>query len=284
MDWLDVISRTLIFLLILFIVGKLYGKTAISQLSYFDFVIGITIGGITTAIIANLVNAWHGFIGITILVVIPLLFKFLSIKSKIIRNVMEGNGTVFIKDGKVMEENLKKETYTTDKLLQMLRGKDIFQVDEVEFAVLEPSGTLSVLLKRENQPITLNDLGIKTQSEKEPQTVIMDGNILDESLANIGKNRKWLHAELDKIGVTIENVFLGQVDSYGQLTADLFDDKIQVPAPQEKPLLLATMKKCQADLELFALSTESEEAKAMYETNAKRFEQSLEKLTPLLKN
>jgi len=284
MDWLDVILRALIFLLVLFIISKLYGKTQASQLSYLDFVVGITMGGIASAIIIRLVSFWPGIFGIITLAFVPLLFKLLTLKSKKVRDVIEGNGTVFIKDGKIMEENLKKEAYTTDKLLEMLRGKDVFEVQGVEFAVLEPSGNLSVLLKKENQPITMNDLGIKTQSKKEPQTVIMDGNILDESLANIGKNRQWLNTELDKIGVTIENVFLGQVDSYGQLTVDLFDDKIQVPAPQEKPLLLASLKKCQADLELFALSTESDEAKAMYERNAKKMEQSLEKLTPLLKN
>lgn len=98
------------------------------------------------------------------------------------------------------------------------------------------------------------------QSEKEPQVVIMDGEILDEPLSIAGLNRRWPHEELDKLGVAKENVFLGQVDSDGQLTVNLYDDKIKVPAPQEKPLLLAKIKKCQADLELFALATDSKSA------------------------
>ncbi|HER2159192.1 TPA: hypothetical protein VJS26_001811, partial [Streptococcus pyogenes] len=73
------------------------------------------------------------------------------------------------------------------------------------------------------------------------------GEILDEPLSTIGRNRGWLQTELEKLGVTIENVFLGQVNSYGELTVDLFDDQLQVPSPQERPLILATMKKCQAD-------------------------------------
>ncbi|MDX5875379.1 DUF1657 domain-containing protein, partial [Bacillus cereus group sp. BfR-BA-01344] len=72
-------------------------------------------------------------------------------------------------------------------------------------------------------------------------------------LSASGHNRAWLHAELEKLGVVIENVFLGQVDSYGQLTIDIYNDKLQMPSPQNKPLLLASLKKCHADLELFSL-------------------------------
>ena len=74
---------------------------------------------------------------------------------------------------------------------------------------------------------------------------------MDEALATIGFSRGWLKTELDKLGVTIENVFLGQVDSYGQLYVDLFDDKIMVPVPQEKATLFATLKKCEGDLMLY---------------------------------
>ncbi|MGG0835387.1 DUF1657 domain-containing protein, partial [Priestia aryabhattai] len=98
------------------------------------------------------------------------------------------------------------------------------------------------------------------------------------------QSRRWLHTELEKLGVTIENVFLGQVDSYGQLTVDLFDDKLQVPSPQEKPLLLSTMKKCQADLELFALGTEAEKAKHMYSQNSQKLQEAIDKVSPLLRS
>ncbi len=141
-----------------------------------------------------------------------------------------------------MEDNLKKERYTTDELLDLLRRKDVFQVSDVEFAVLEATGDLSVMLKKENQPLTAKDINLKVASIKEPQTIIMDGTIMDEPLATIGRSRAWLQTELEKLGVTIENVFLGQVNSYGELTIDLFDDKLQVAPPQERPLILSTLK------------------------------------------
>ncbi len=99
---------------------------------------------------------------------------------------------------------MKKEKYTSDELLELLRGKSAFSVAEVEFAVLEPSGELNVLLKKDSQPLTAKDIGLKVPNEKEPQTVIMDGNVLDEPLSASGHNRAWLHSELEKLGVVIE--------------------------------------------------------------------------------
>ena len=77
------------------------------------------------------------------------------------------------------------------------------------------------------------------------------GSIINDAMSAAGKDRNWLHTELDKLGVTIENVFMAQVDSYGELTVDLYDDQIKVPSPQVRPLLLAMINKCQADVELY---------------------------------
>ena len=283
-DWLNIIVRSILFLIILFLITKWLGKKQISQLSFFEYVNGITIGSIGAEIVTGLEQSIYlGILSILTFAAIPFIAGFISLKSKPFRNFVEGRGTVFIKDGKILEDNLKKERYTTDELLELLRKDNVFQVADVEFAVLETTGDLSVLLKKENQPLTAKDLNMTVASIKEPQTIIMDGEILDEPLATAGRSRQWLHTELEKIGVTIENVFLGQVDSYGQLTVDLFDDKIQVPSPQEKPLLYATLKKCQADLELFALATENEEAKKMYTKNSKKIQAAIEHAAYLLK-
>ena len=153
---------------------------------------------------------------------------------------------------------------------------------DVEFAVLEPRGTISALLKKENRPLTPKDLQMKVAAEKEPQTVIMDGSILDEALRLAGKSKGWLETELEKLELTLDNVFIGQVDSYGELTVDIYDDKLQVPQPSQRPLLLATLKKTQSDLEIFSLETQNEEAKAMYEKNAKLVQGTIDKLTTYL--
>ncbi|WP_242143867.1 MULTISPECIES: DUF421 domain-containing protein [unclassified Bacillus cereus group] len=283
-EWTLVILRSVFILMILFAITKWLGKRQISQLSFFEYIAGMTIGDIAAQITTGLDQKFfHGVFAILIFAVVPFFTGILSLKNKAARDFFEGKSTVFIKDGKVLEDNLKKEKYTSDELLELLRNKGTFSISEVEFAVLEPSGELNVLLKKDRQPLTAKDIGLKVPNEKEPQTVIMDGNVLDEPLSASGHNRAWLHAELEKLGVVIENVFLGQVDAYGQLTIDVYNDKLQMPSPQNKPLLLASLKKCQADLELFSLETKSKSASEMYSKNAKQIEYILNKVTYLLK-
>ncbi|WP_017754572.1 DUF421 domain-containing protein [Calidifontibacillus oryziterrae] len=282
-NWVEIILRTIGMLVLLFFAAKISGKKQVAQLSYFDYVSRITLGGIGAVCAIDLrVNYLYGILAIFTWVGITYVLDLIAVKSKVLRDFIDGKGTVLIKDGKIMEDNLKKEQFTTDMLLKQLRSKNAFKVADVEFAVLEPTGELNVLLKHDRQPVTLKDLNIKAPNEKEPQTVIMDGEPLNEPLATLGLSPGWLKGELDKLGVAIENVYLGQVDSYGQLTVDLFDDKIQVPAPTERPLLFSTIKKCQADLELFALATENEQAKQMYGKNARKIEEVIEKLKPIL--
>ena len=284
-EWTLVILRSVFILIILFAITKWLGKRQISQLSFFEYIAGMTIGDIAAQVSTGLDSKFfHGVFAILIFAVVPFLTGILSLKNKTARDFFEGKSTVLIKDGKILEDNLKKEKYTSDELLELLRGKDAFSVADVEFAVLEPSGELNVLLKKDRQPLTAKDIGLKVANEKEPQTVIMDGNVLDEPLSASGHNRAWLHSELEKIGVVIENVFLGQVDSYGQLTIDIYNDKLQMPSPQNKPLLLASLKKCHADLELFSLETKSKSASEMYSKNAKQIEKILNKVTYLLKD
>ncbi|HWO97912.1 MAG TPA: DUF421 domain-containing protein [Bacillus sp. (in: firmicutes)] len=282
--WIDVVVRSILFFVVLFLTTKILGKKQISELTFFEYVSGITIGSIAGEVVTGLEkNILHGLIGIVMFGLITFLVDFIAIKNKKFRDVVEGTSTVFIKDGKILEDNLKKERYTIDELSALLRQKNVFRAADVEFAVLEPRGDLSVFLKKENQPLTPKDLQMNVPQEKEPHTVIMDGHILDDALAAANKSRRWLNLELDKLGVSLNNVFLGQVDSYGELTIDIYDDKLNVPSPQQRPLLLAMIKKCQADLEVFSLETDSESAKEMYNKNAKKMQKALDQLTPYLK-
>ncbi|MGN1402093.1 MAG: DUF421 domain-containing protein [Bacillus sp. (in: firmicutes)] len=283
-DWLNIALRSILFVVALFIITKALGKKQISQLSLFEYITGITIGNIGAEIITGVEQkVSHGLIALLCTAAIPFISSFITMKSKGYRDFVDGKGTVLIKDGKVMEDNLKKEKLTIDEFLEMLRKKDVYQVSDVEYAVLEAAGILNVLLKKENRPLTPKDLGMKVPSEKEPQTVIMDGVILDEPLSTIGRSRGWLKGELVKQGVLLENVFIGQVNTYGELTIDLFDDKLKLQSPMERTLLLAQMKKCQADLELFALATESELAKKMYQENSMKLQSAIDLVHHILK-
>ncbi|WP_164669228.1 DUF421 domain-containing protein [Virgibacillus doumboii] len=282
--WVEIVIRSLSLLVALFFITKMLGKKQMAQLDIFQYITGIVIGSIVATHVTDLSTQFeYAIIALLIWFLVPLGVEFLSLKSKRFRNFSQGKGTVFIQNGKIMEDNLKKERFTTDDLLEELRNNKIYNAADVEFAVLEPTGKVNVLPKKEYQPLTAKDFGLKLSPDKEPQTVIMDGEILLEPLANASLSKSWLEMELEKINVSLENVFLGQVDSDGQLTVDLYDDQIAVPSPSEKPLLNATMKKCQADLELFALATESKKSKALYEKNSRLMQKAIDKVSPYLK-
>lgn len=284
-EWTVIVFRAVGAVFILFTLTRILGKRQISQLTFFEYITGITLGELAGFISTDIEkNYFYGVLAILIWFALPFGMELLTLKSKNLRDLLEGKARVLVKDGKVMEDNLKKERLSSDELLELLRTKNVFRMADVEFATMETSGKMSVLLREENQPITPKHLGIRVAPSQEPQAVILDGEIQDEPLSTIGLNRAWLKTELDKIGVSSKNVFLGQVDSYGQLFVDLYDDQLKIPAPQNKELLHAVLKKCTADLELFALSTKDPVAKQSFADCAGLMNEMLDEITPLLKN
>lgn len=284
-DWLEIIVRTFTFIVLLFFMTKALAKKQLSELNIFEYIFGIVMGSIVAIFSSTLDHSFYfGIIAMLTLFSTLILVEYISLKSKSFRDFFQGKSTIFIQDGRIMEDNLKKEGYTADDLLGKLRNKDVFQVSDVEFALLEPTGALNVMPKKEQQPLTPKDMGIKQPPKKAPQTVIMDGKLLLEPLANLSLSKQWLETELAKQNIAIDNVFLGQADSDAQLTIDLFDDQITVPQPSEKPLLLASMKKCQADLALFSLATENAQSKQQYEKNSQELEKAIHLVTPYLKD
>ncbi|MED4779680.1 DUF421 domain-containing protein [Brevibacillus choshinensis] len=282
-EWLNIMIRSVVAIVYLFLLTKLIGKRQIRQLTYIEYIVGITIGSIAAFMATDMDGPmYHSLIALTIIGLFPVLMDWLSLKSKMIRNWVEGNATILIKDGKILEDNLKKERLTSEELLEQLRTKNVFRAADVEFALMETSGELSVLLKSQHQPVTPQHLELVVSPAEEPQAVIMDGVIMDEPLSTIGLNRRWIRAELEKAGVALENVFLGQVDKGGQLYLDLYDDKLQVPQPIEMKLTFATLKKCQADLELFALETQNKSVKRAYRFDSEELQDVIDLIKPLL--
>ncbi len=284
MDNWHIVFRALGAITALFLLTKMLGKKQIAQLTLFEYMVGITLGDIAGFISTDVEkNYGHGLIALGVWTLIPFGVEWLTLKSKWARDFFEGRGTVIIKDGKILEDNMKKERLNSDELMSQLRSKNAFVAADVEFAVLEANGELSVLLKSDQQPLTPKHLGITVAPVMAPQTVIMDGMILDEPLATAGLSRDWLLTELNSVGVTVDNVYLAQVDGYQQLYIDVFDDKLSIPLPQTKLLVFTTLKKCAADLELFALGTNNKQAKLAYSESVMTMDRVLTIMEPVLK-
>lgn len=282
-EWLIILLRAIGLYFLTFLILRLMGTASVSRMTPFKLVNYIIIAIIIALVSLNLVENWvFGILVLGVWTVFSVALDYLSITSKGIHDIVNGKPSILIDKGKVMEENLLKARMTGEELLGLLRSKNAFNLADVEFALMETTGEVNVLLKADKKPITPHDSGNQVAPKSQPQTVILDGNIIDESLSNMGLNRNWLNMELEKLGVTPDNVFIGQADSSGDLYIDLFDDSIQVPKPRVKEMLYANLQKTHGDLLSFALETEDEAAKVMYTKNAKLLEEVVQKLKPHL--
>ena len=282
-SWLIILFNSIVLFFLSLVITKYMKKKTLARATPFDFISYAIIAIIIVLMSLNIIdNIYFGLITLAVWTLMPLILDYASMKSKLVYNLIHGKERVLVKNGKVMENNLSKERITGQEFLQEMRSKKAFNLADVEFAVMESTGDINVSLKADKKPITPYDLGKQVAPKTEPQPVILDGNILDEGLTNAGLNRGWLTTQLEIKGVSLENVFLGQVDSSGDLYVDIFDDMIQVPKTQVKEMLYASIQKSQADLLSFSLDCNNEYSKNMYSQNAEKLEKVMKKLEPYL--
>jgi uncharacterized membrane protein YcaP (DUF421 family) len=280
-SWFEIVLRTLAAIVILFGLTKVLGKRQISQLSLFEYITGISIGNIAAYISLDLDNLWFlGMVSLAVWVSVSVAMEFLTMKSKKARNFIDGKGTVLIKDGQLLKKNLHKERLTLDEMLEQLRKKDVYRVADVEFAVMESSGEVNVMLKKEYQPITPDVLGWRMPIEREAQTVLMDGDIQDEVLDQLGLDRQWLLHELTKRNLKEEEVFFAQIDSNGELLLQTGEESKQPKNAQSKPKERVLMLIEQFEAELLRLErlSQNESDRRVYQTAIDRFQASTKSL------
>ncbi|MFJ7727072.1 DUF421 domain-containing protein [Neobacillus sp. NPDC097160] len=196
-DYLTILVRTIIFYLLILVIFRLMGKREIGELSILDLVVFIMIGELAVVAIERPnVKIFHAILPMAILMIIQIIMAIISLKSKKIRNLVEGKPSIIINRGKIDEVAMRKQRYNFDDLMTQLREKDIRSIADVEFAILESSGSLSVIEKLEdpNKP--------KNPSKNGDITIplILDGNIEEENLKRINKTNLWLRQELKKQG------------------------------------------------------------------------------------
>jgi len=210
---------SIIAIIALFILTRIMGKKQMSHLNFFDYVIGITIGSIASEY--AVVRDVHITEGLTALVVVSLfsiLFSYISVKSYKGRKILDGVPVILIENGKILEKNMQKEKLNINDLLEECRQKDIFDIADVEFAILETSGRLSILPKSQNRPLTPKDMQVPTTYEGLCANVVIDGKVIEEHLTAINLDTDWLNTELSNQGVTdCSDVLLAYVDTMGAL-------------------------------------------------------------------
>jgi len=178
------------------ILTRIIGRKLLAQMSYFDFVVGITIGSISGSYVVQMVKGMWILIAPVLLTLCAIAFDYIHLKKLRLRKLAEGEPVIVIQNGNIMEDNMRKLRYHLDDLEMQLRDKGVFDFNEVEFAVLESHGQLSVLKKTQFQPVTPKDMNMKTGYKGLSMEIIKDGDILDKNLQQNNLSIDWLKQEL----------------------------------------------------------------------------------------
>jgi uncharacterized membrane protein YcaP (DUF421 family) len=202
------------------------GKQQVAQLTFFDYVVGITIGSIASTLSVQVnENTFATLAGMGTWTILAILVASLGIRSAWIRKVVDGEATVVIENGKILEKNLKRIRIPIDELLSELRSKEVFNISDVEFAMFEASGKISIQKKSQKQPLTPGDMNVPTQYDGMPTNLIMDGTILTSALKSLNLSNAWLHHQLAKKNILdASGVSLAQLDTKGNLYVDIKGD------------------------------------------------------------
>ncbi len=217
MVW-DYIYRTVVIYFLVLIVVRLMGKREIGQLSPFDFVVAIIIAELAAMMMeAGEVPLWHSALPLVVLSALHIIVSYVSLFSHRLRGIICGYPQVIIRNGMILRDEMRKARYNLDDLLAQMREKGVINPGDVEFAVLETSGKLSIIPKSQQRPVTPADLGIPTPYEGLPTVLVMDGSVIGENLNDIKLDEKWLSNVLEEQGLTPKKVLLATLGTDGRL-------------------------------------------------------------------
>lgn len=210
--------RSIILYIIVLIVMRLMGKREIGQLQPFELAISIMIADLASIPMTETgIPITRGIIPILGLLVMHLLISIINLKSLRAREIICGKPTILIYRGKIIEEALKKERFTINELEERLRGNNVFNIGDVEYAILETSGQVSVIQKPNKRNTIPEDFNIMPEYEGIPYDLIVDGKVMGENLKKIGKDYQWLKKQVNKFNMQPEEALIVTFDGKQQI-------------------------------------------------------------------
>lgn len=217
MGYINIILKSVTSYICLLFFTRLMGRKQMSQLTFFDYVVGITIGSIAGSVSTDrTININDGLLALTVWSALPILTAYITFYNVTLRRIIDSEPLILINRGILNYKNMKKARYNIGDLLMQLRERDVFDFQEVEAAVLEPNGELSVIKKPEFSNVTLQDLNITGKHRGLMNELIIDGRIIESHLSVAGRDKKWLLEELEKRNVkSLQDVVLAVLQSNG---------------------------------------------------------------------
>jgi len=220
---LIIFVRTLLLYLLVLIVMRVMGKRQIGELQPVELVVTIIIADLVTVPMQDkrlaLIN---GIIPVFTLLIAQITISFLSLKSRKFRELICGKPDLLMAAGRISYDELKKNLYSLDDLLEQLRGKGFFNVHDVEYAILETDGSLSVMSKPDKKPVTPEDLNLTAKNQGPGHDLVLDGVIQDETLRQLNLTEEWLRQTLSSFGISdLKQVLIATLDPKGRFLYQL---------------------------------------------------------------
>lgn len=221
-----ILVRTIILYLLVLVVMRGMGKRQLGQMQPFELVIAMMIADLAATPMSEIgIPLSYGIVPILGLLIIHILISVLNLKSIRFRQIVCGKPRILIYRGKIDQTALKKENFTINELQERLRNKDITNIADVEFAILETSGEVTVVLKPEKKNVTVEDMGIELQYEGISYDLVVDGKIMVDNLKILNKDYKWLEGQLKRFKAKPEDVLVATIDGKGEIFCQKKEDK-----------------------------------------------------------
>lgn len=202
----------------LFLLTKIMGRKQMSQLSMFDYIVGISLGSIAAEMATSLEEFYKPLTAMIVFALMDILISIVNYKSIKLRRILVGKSIILLQNGTVYEGNLKKAKMDINEFLSQCRSSGYFSIDNLQSAVLEPNGKISFLPKSTHRPVTPYDLKITPSFEKPEINVILDGKVIEGNLKYSGNNLDWLETQLKSQGISkMTDVFLATCDNKNML-------------------------------------------------------------------
>lgn len=219
MEILKVVLTSVLSVVALFIIAKIMGHKQMSQLDFFDYITGITIGSIAAELATELEKPLQPLIAMMVYGVVAVLLTLITSKLPKTRKFINGTPTIIMNNGKIYRKNLKKAKLDLTEFMVLCRQEGYFNLDDIQTAVFEYNGRLTILPKSHKRPANPDDLNLSPSPEYISTEVIMDGRILDENLKRMGLDSKWLEKQIKEQGFkSSKEILLGICDQNKKLT------------------------------------------------------------------
>ena len=219
MDFIKLILTSLLSAVSLFLIAKIMGHKQVAQLDLFDYINGITIGSIAAELATELETPWKPLIAMLIYGMIAVGLSLVTNKFPKVRKYVNGTPTILMDDGKIYRENMKKAKMDLSEFMTMCREQGYFDLNDIQTAVFEYNGKLTILPNSANRPITPADIELHPEPDHINTEIIMDGRIMGENLKRMGLDLKWLEKQIKAQGYhDAKEIFLGLCDNNNKLS------------------------------------------------------------------